>query len=192
MNLYLAGRLPDDEIRHVRMRGSSSVRKSKAFGLAAVLLDGRVALEQQGQLAFLKGFALDSFMSFASDGVAEVLPNRGHTPDIAWWRFTFESHCAPSFLLDDAAEVREERNDDFCVHAYVGGFETSLGTFSTLAVKYLGFPCLRWNLHTEAPHHRHDSGVRHVEKLLITHHGRPETNAGLLVPCNNVRMLTPL
>ena len=147
MNFYLAGRPPDDEIRHVRMRGSLSVRKSQAFGLASVLLDGRVAVEQQGQLAFLKGFALDGFMGFAGDGVAEVFPNRGDTPDIPWWRFTFESHVAPPFLLDDAAEVREERNDDFCVHAYVGGFETSLGTFSTLAVKHLGFPRLRWNLH---------------------------------------------
>jgi hypothetical protein len=85
-------------------------------------------------------------MGFAADGVAEVLPNWGNASDIAWWRFTFESHDAPSFFLDDAAAWREERIYDFCVHAYVGRFATVLGTFSTLAVKYLGFPRLRWNL----------------------------------------------
>jgi hypothetical protein len=83
MKFYLSGRPPDDEIRHVGMRGSLRVRKSQTFGLAAVLLDGRVAVEEQGQLAFLKGFALDGFIGFAADGVAEVLPNWGNSPDIA-------------------------------------------------------------------------------------------------------------
>src|SRR6516162_7712042 len=101
MHFDLAARLPDHEIRHVRTRGPLRIRKSKAFGLASVLLHGRIAVEQQGQLALLKGFALDGFMGFAADGVAEVLPNWGNASDIAWWRFTFESHDAPSFFLDD-------------------------------------------------------------------------------------------
>ena len=66
MNFYLARSFPDDKIWHIRMRSSLTVSKSKPFGLASVLLYGGVAIEKQGQLPFLKGFALDGFISFAA------------------------------------------------------------------------------------------------------------------------------
>ena len=83
----------DDEIRYVGMRGSLRVRKSKAFGLTSVLLHGRVAVEQQGQLTFLKGFTLDRFISFAGDSVAQVVAYGRNTSDIACWWLAFEGHA---------------------------------------------------------------------------------------------------
>src|SRR5260370_13297931 len=72
MDFYLAGLSPDHEIRDIRMRGSLIICKRKALRLAAIFQDRWITLEQQGQLAFLKGLTLNGFVGFAGDRVAEV------------------------------------------------------------------------------------------------------------------------
>ena len=78
------------------MRGSLRVRKSKSFRLAPVGLHSGIAIKHEGELAFLEGFALDRFVVFAGDGIAQVIVDGGNTPDIACRWFAFESHDSSS------------------------------------------------------------------------------------------------
>src|SRR5260221_7723605 len=85
MNFYLASGFPDHEIWHIGMRFFLSGSPHKLYRLASVLSYGGVAVEEQGQFAFLKGLALDGLVGFAGDGIAQVVPDGRNTPDIACW-----------------------------------------------------------------------------------------------------------
>src|SRR5712691_1361451 len=69
MNLHLASGFPNHEVGYIGMRFLLSIREHKLYRLASVLLYGRVAIEEQGQFALLKGFTLDCFICFAGDRV---------------------------------------------------------------------------------------------------------------------------
>ncbi len=98
MNFYLASGFPDHEIWYIGMRFVLSISERKLYRLASVLLYGGVAVEQQGELAFLKGFTLDGFISFAGDRVAQIVAYGGNTPDVACWWLAFEGHDISSSL----------------------------------------------------------------------------------------------
>src|SRR2546426_1762251 len=98
MDFYLASGFPDHEIWHIGMCFFLSISESKLHRLASVLSYGGVTVEEQGQFAFLKGLALDSLVGFAGDGIAQVVPDGRHTPDIACWWLAFEGHDISSSL----------------------------------------------------------------------------------------------
>ena len=113
MNFYLASGFPDHEIWDIGMRFVLSISERKLYRLASVLDYGGIAVEQQGELAFLKGFALDGFISFASDSVAQIILDGGNTPDVACWRLAFEGHDISSSLLLDALIFIDDREETF-------------------------------------------------------------------------------
>jgi hypothetical protein len=74
------------------MRFSLNIGEYKLYRLASVLLYGWVAVEQQGQFALLKGFALDRFISLAGDRVTQVVVYGRNAPDIVWRWLAFDGH----------------------------------------------------------------------------------------------------
>jgi hypothetical protein len=52
-------------------------------------------------------------------------------------------------VLYNKSALESEWKRELFVHAYVGGFGSSLSPFSTLALEFLSCPRLRWNLHNE-------------------------------------------
>jgi len=64
---------------------SQGIGEHETFWLVSLLLHRWITVEQQCQFPFLEGCALDGLVSFAGDGIAQVVPDWSNTPDIACW-----------------------------------------------------------------------------------------------------------
>jgi hypothetical protein len=96
VDCHLATCSPDQEIGHVGMCVPLAINEVEALRLAPVRVDGRVAVEQQGQFPFLEGLALDRLIGLAGNRIAEVPPTAATRRTLPGGGFLF-SPMYPSF-----------------------------------------------------------------------------------------------